>query len=199
MARRYDHSRDELLSMAIKAAHKLVVAEGTKSLTVRKVASEMGYAVGTIYNLFKNIDDLIIHLNGTTLDSLYERLKEISFVGDVTQDTKQLADSYIEFTYQNLNLWNALFEHSLPQGQSLPDWYNAKIENLLHLVEEGLSPLKDTTSEEEIKKAARVLWSSLHGICSLATANKLEIMTKDSAIDLSNSLITNYIAGLQKN
>ncbi|WP_420548137.1 TetR/AcrR family transcriptional regulator [Curvivirga sp.] len=198
MARRYDHSREELLQMAIQAARSLVIEEGTKALTVRKVATEMGYAVGTIYNLFKNVDDLIIHLNATTLDALHNNLTTIVFSGNVESDIKKLANSYIDFTFQNLNLWNALFEHSLPKGEILPDWYNKKIELLLNIVEAALAPLKTSISEEEIKKAARVLWSSLHGICSLATADKLKIMTKDPAIELSNSLVTNYIAGLQQ-
>ena len=39
-------------------------------LTARKVAQAIGYAPGTLYNLFRNRDEMILHLNGRTLDRL---------------------------------------------------------------------------------------------------------------------------------
>ena len=72
MGRRSDHSRDELYTMALAAARKIAEKEGLRGLTARRIAREIGYTVGTLYNLFDNLDGLIVHLNGTTLDTLYE-------------------------------------------------------------------------------------------------------------------------------
>ena len=74
MARRADHSREELYDNALAAAQRIVETDGFRALTARSVADAIGYSPGTLYNLFENLDDLIIHLNGRTLDALYDRL-----------------------------------------------------------------------------------------------------------------------------
>ena len=76
MARRYDHSREEIRTMALEAAEKIVVEQGHKGLTARKVMRDIGYAVGTLYLIFENLDDLILHLNVRTLDRLYRRMTD---------------------------------------------------------------------------------------------------------------------------
>ena len=71
MARRSDHSREELYVMALAAAREIAEKDGLRGLKARRISREIGYTVGTLYNVFSNLDDLIIHLNGTTLDALY--------------------------------------------------------------------------------------------------------------------------------
>ena len=53
MGRRSDHSRDELLGLALDVAEKVVAQEGIGALTARRISKEIGYSVGTIYNLFE--------------------------------------------------------------------------------------------------------------------------------------------------
>ena len=53
MARRSDHSREELREMAITAAEQIVVEQGYEGLSARKVAAAIGYTVGTLYLVFR--------------------------------------------------------------------------------------------------------------------------------------------------
>lgn len=71
MARRSDHSRDELREMALTAAEQIVLENGYESLSARKVASAIGYTVGTLYLVFENLDDLVLQVNARTLDRLH--------------------------------------------------------------------------------------------------------------------------------
>ena len=199
MARRNDHSREELSQMALDATRAIVAHEGVRILSTRKVAKEIGYAVGTIYNLYENLDDLIIHLNASTLDRLYQALCAVSTTGEPESRLMRLAAAYISFTQQNLNLWNSLFDHRLPAGQQLPDWYGAKVDRLLALIEDAIAPIFAGYEPRDCQMSARVLWSSLHGICSLASAEKLDIVANASATDLAEQLVTNYMAGLRAN
>ena len=74
MARRADHSREELCEIAMQAAERIVETDGLRALTARNVADAIGYSPGTLYNLFANLDELILQLNGRTLDALHDRL-----------------------------------------------------------------------------------------------------------------------------
>ncbi len=195
MARRYDHSREELHGMALGAAREIVAEAGLRALTTRRLAAQIGYSAGTIYNLFANLDDLVVHLNGTTLDALYRPIAAVQAGPDPVATLKAQARAYIAFTHDNFHLWNALFEHRLPPDQPLPSWYGTKVERLLKLVEAVLEPV--IADDNPRTTAARVLWSSLHGICSLAMAEKLDIVATESAIELADSLIESYLSGLE--
>ena len=50
MGRRNDHSREELIEIAVKAGYDIACYQGVESLTTRAVAGVIGYSVGTLYN-----------------------------------------------------------------------------------------------------------------------------------------------------
>ncbi len=66
MARRADHTREELASMALKAARDIIVKSGAAAFSTREVAARMGYTVGTLYQLFRDAEDLIERVNAET-------------------------------------------------------------------------------------------------------------------------------------
>ena len=194
MGRRSDHTREELYELALDAAERIIEAEGLKSLAVRRVAGEIGYSHGTLYNVFADLDDLIINLNGRTLDALYEALKDIPVEGEPAAALMRLSEGYIAFIRRHRNLWSLLFEHHLPDGRELPEWHGEKILHLLKLVETALAPLFPTGKEKARVHSARVLWSSLDGICSLEGSRKLA--QHESVEALARSLVLNYVEGL---
>lgn len=59
MARRSDHSREEIKEMALTAALTILEEEGARGLTARKVATAIGYTVGTLYLVFKNQQEMV--------------------------------------------------------------------------------------------------------------------------------------------
>ncbi len=195
MGRRSDHSRDELYAMTLKAARDIAEEEGLRGLTTRRIAREIGYTVGTLYNVFENLDDLIVHLNGTTLDALYEACSEVRLDDEPEAAVRALAESYIRFIREHPKRWSILFDHRLPNGAELPEWYHEKIRRLLGLLERALAPLFPPGQEAEKHHSARVLWSSLYGIGALESASKLGINVSVEA--LSDSLISNYLVGLR--
>ncbi len=195
MGRRSDHSREELYEMALEAARKIAEEEGLRGLAARRIAREIGYTVGTLYNLFEDLDDLIIHMNGRTLDDLYEALANVQLDGEPETAVRALAEGYIEFVDDHPKVWSALFEHRLPEPRQPPDWHHEKILRLLGLVEQALGPLFPPGRETERHHAARVLWSSLHGICSLESAGK--IVASETVTALADTLVTCFLAGLR--
>jgi len=50
MGRRNDHTRKDIKEMAISASLELIEERGFSGLSTRKVASKIGYSVGTLYN-----------------------------------------------------------------------------------------------------------------------------------------------------
>ncbi len=195
MARRSDHSREELHALALAAAREIAEKEGMSRLTSRRIAARNGYSVGTLYNLFDNLDELILRLNGTTLDALFEALVGLRLDEQPEAAVRTLAEGYIRFVRDHPKLWNLQFQHHWPDGQPIPDWHEESVRRVLGLLERALAPLFAPGQEAERLHTARVLWSSLHGMVSLEGADRLA--ATESLEAMADSLATNYLAGLR--
>lgn len=196
MARRNDHSKEEIREMVIKSGSKLIIESGFSSFSTRQIAKEIGYTVGTLYNVFESYDDIVFHINALTLDDMKSFIKQ-NLNPNLKESLaiKQLAHLYIEFAKQNFNRWVALFEYSVPENVELPQFYNEKIAELFSIVEESLSSL--IKNKEQRLKHAKIIWASVHGICILGLTKRLNIINSDSAQDLVDQLIDNYFQGVK--
>ncbi|SCZ64870.1 TetR/AcrR family transcriptional regulator [Thiohalomonas denitrificans] len=196
MARRSDHSREEIREMTLNAAEELVSKQGLTGLSARKIATAIGYTPGTLYLVFKNLDELILHLNARILDHLYAYLEaRQSEQGTPRERLVTLAHAYIDFATANTPLWNVLFEDVVADADQLPAWYTDRLTRVFGLVERALSPLADHHNETTIRQAARVLWASVHGICILKIRQRLDLAGGQSVEEMAEMLLDNFLAG----
>ncbi len=190
MGRRGDHSIEQIKEMALDAAETIVREQGYHHLSTRKIAKAIGYTVGTLYMVFENLDELILYLNGRTLDQLYEVIEPlVQRQDDPKRCIHEMTHTYLNFALQNRSRWNMVFEHRLPEGKDVPGWYPNKISELFNLLETPLRQLHQGESEQEIALKARVLWSSVHGICALALTHSLQHLGFDSPEPMIESLL----------
>ncbi|MFN3744864.1 MAG: TetR/AcrR family transcriptional regulator [Hyphomicrobiaceae bacterium] len=200
MGRRSIHTPEQLRQLILDAAAAIIEAHGLAGLSAREIARRIGYSPGTIYNMFENLDDVVLNVEGRVLDALDERLAaELAKGGDQKALVLQLAQTYLAFTHERPKLWNLLFEHYMPGGLETPPWYQEKLERLMSRVEAAVAPLFPPEAVLERQRAARVLWAGVHGITSLSTANKLTNVTSDAAALLISDLVSNYLAGVAAN
>ena len=89
MVRRSEHTKQELIDMTTANGRKIVKKEGLENLSTRKVSDSIGYAVGTIYNIYNDRDDLVIHINLKTLNSLHTALKKVVKANKIFNELKK--------------------------------------------------------------------------------------------------------------
>lgn len=197
MARRNDHSREELHALALDAAQAIVVEEGYDKLSARKIATRMGYTQGTLYLVFHNLDDLIVQLNARTFDELYAALHAIAQDRARPPDwttVRALGRAYLAFAEQHTQRWRLIFDHRLPY-EDTPAWFQAKVQQGFAMVEGLLAEVAQGHSKKEIKLAARALWGGVHGVCMLALTGNLVETEQGSTRKLVDSLIECYLKG----
>jgi len=200
MGRRSIHTPEQLRQLILDAAAAIIEAHGLAGLSAREIARRIGYSPGTIYNMFENLDDVVLNVEGRVLDELDQRLTaELAKGGDQKTLVLRLAQAYLAFTHERPKLWNLLFEHYMPGGGDTPPWYQEKLERLMSRVETAVAPLYPPDAAIERQRAARVLWAGVHGITSLSTANKLSNVTSEAAGLLVADLVSNYLAGVSAN
>lgn len=195
MARRKDHTREELRSLALQAAEKLIVEDGIRALTTRRVATEIGYAPGTIYNIFKDVDDLIAQVNQRTLTRLNEALEKITISDNAMDNARSILTAYMTFQRTNERLWEANVAHSMRQDIRQPEAYEAELARAFNLVARALAPDEGEAVSGESQIAVRVLWASLNGIAQIPPSSRMLDSLGIQVEDLAELLVLNFMRG----
>jgi AcrR family transcriptional regulator len=173
--------RQNLKQTLVRAAEKTIAKRGLAGLRARELAVEVGCAVGAIYNVVEDIDDLIMLVNERTLAALERSLIESAQVttgaagtADAIERLVGLAVGYLDFAHANGLRWRAMFDHRLPKGRDVPDWYRASQRRLFGYVEAPLRALQPGASDQRLALLARSLFSAVHGVVELGLDEKLQ-------------------------
>ena len=151
---------------------------------------EIGYTVGSIYMVFANMADLVMHVKANTVDDLNVQLQQVQG-GAPEQYIVELAKAYLRFAGRNLNRWNMIFV----QDTEFPDWYRQKIDQVFSRVEAQFAQLAPSCSAQQSKQAARALWSGVHGICTLSLADELDAASINDVENTIVLLVESFIGG----
>jgi len=161
MARRNEHSLAEIKAMVLNAAETIIIEEGFAALTIRKIAMEMGYTVGSIYMVFSSRAELILHINARTLEDIATRLQPIT----ATADIETWLTAYLQYARINAHRWRMIFAQQSLEAEPLPDWYQVQLNNVF----QQFSAYFTHASSTQNQQAVRALWQGIHGICLLST------------------------------
>lgn len=196
MARRSQHSQEQLRDMVFKAAETIVAENGFAALKVREIAMEIGYTVGSVYMVFENMADLVLQLKGRTLDEMRQQLLQVSPLLSPEQQLIELSKAYLFFAQRNFNRWSMIFEHRLDANQTIPDWYQQKVDSIFQQVESLFKQLAPQATVQQHKNAAHALWCGVHGVCILSLSGSLDVVgvkeVESSVILLAQSFIKGW-------
>lgn len=190
--------RANLRLQTLEIGHRLIEQEGLQSVQARRVAKEAGCAVGSIYNVFEDLDGLIIAINMQTLSELGNSLSA-AFDKTRSEPTYErllaLAEAYFEFAQENQNAWRAIFEHHLPDAKTAPADYREDQDKLFALVEDCLT--HEILDADLRRSGARALFASVHGIVSLSLDRKLGDFNPEATRTQILFLVKNAAKGLR--
>ncbi|EPU1003960.1 TetR/AcrR family transcriptional regulator [Vibrio cholerae] len=194
MARRNDHTREELVALTLDRVKQFLDTHSYHELSLRKVATMIGYVPSTLVNVFGNYNLLLLHVVAQTLDELAQEaqqaVKSITYPKDALY---QLAYCYHNFAKKNPYRWQLIFEHNM-NGEMLPEWQAQRINNMTSMLEDLLKVIAPLRSEQEVLQASRVLWSGVHGITILSVDDKFFANEPIDGNALINNLLNHYLA-----
>lgn len=180
--------------MVLSAAENIVINHGIEALTVRKIAVQIGYTVGSIYMVFDNMADLIMHVNARTLDHIALQLRSAHDTPEASR-IEAFAIAYFNYAQQNFNRWSLVFDYRLPEDTKIPEWYQAKVDAIFSLVEAQFADFARDCSEDQKNQAARTLWAGVHGVCVLSLKSALDrvgVTNVEASVVL---LVRNFLRG----
>ncbi|MEM6832909.1 MAG: TetR/AcrR family transcriptional regulator [Pseudomonadota bacterium] len=197
MARRSDHSREEIAALAIASAKKLISENGIEEASIRKVAGDIGYSPGTLYNVFEDFYEIIIAVAEGVLDEMIAAASTDLEGKQGREGLYELADFYVRFTQLNYHRWRLVTEYQLPKGKSLPKTYVEKMNAVLGFIERAIKHYFPESQAMERRKTAVTLWASLHGVCSVSS-NSLARIPPRARRELARILVDRFVVGLEE-
>ena len=184
MARRSDHSREELVALIIAAGHRHMAEVGFARFSSRQVAKAIGYSVGTLYNMFGSYDRLVAAINTRTFGLWADWLEE-RLAGNPADRIAALVEGYFSFAAHNTHIWMAIYDHRLPPDMSMPEGYAEQRGVLSALVTREIAAVLPPAQAENAARLARSLIATVHGHCTFALNGSFALMGEDDPLALA--------------
>ncbi len=169
---RHQDLRDQLLA----AAEKTIATEGLPALRARALAETVGCSVGAIYNIFPDLDALILAVNGRTLSAIDAVMRTVGPDTDPGTQMVRLAEAYLDYAATQRLRWTALFSHRMSEGHAAPPWYREQQDAAFSHVEAPLAALRPDLSPGQRSLLARTLFSAVHGMVALGLDEKIAVL-----------------------
>lgn len=196
MPRRMTRSHDELRLDAVDLAQAIVRAEGLSGLSVRRLATALGCSVGTIYNLFADLDDILLHVAARVLDDMAEALLGGELPEPGIERLVEIGRRYIRFATAEPRLWAMVFEHQPTHDRPTPPWQHERVARIVDGVRAAAAAaFPPTCAPADLAAAVEVLWPSVHGIAALGVKDKLGFVTGADPQALAERLVRLCVAG----
>ena len=196
MARDTAEKREALKTRLIDVAERQIAAGGLDTLKARELAKEAPCSVGAIYNVFGDLHELALAVNGRTFKRIGETVGAASHRDSDTPEATlvALSTAYLHFAIENPKLWRALFDVELTEDMNVPEWYIEELRQLFTFIAVPLREVYPEYSPEDIELMTRALFSSVHGIVLLGLERRISGVPTDQLERMIELVLSNIAA-----
>lgn len=170
MASRTEERRRDLRARLVDIAERHIAERGLSGLRARDLASEAGCALGAIYTVAGDLNDIVLEVNARTFRRLGAEVADTlaTAPADPARRLVVMSRAYHRFAAANRHLWRALFDLDRPETETAPEWYLAEMGHLFALIDGPVATLFPDFPGDERNLLVRALFSAVHGIVLLA-------------------------------
>lgn len=184
IADRKAREKEALKELILKGAKKLFLEKGIEQTTIRNIADEIDYSVGTVYVYFKDKNAILHDLHSLGFQELGGYFHELFSITDPMERLRKMGFIYIKFALENQEMYDLMFNVKAP------------MESIEHSEKENwddgantFGVLKDTVSQcidkghfegHSLEPLSFMIWSMVHGMCCL------EIRQRTKGVNFTN-------------
>ncbi len=173
------HPDPDLEQRILDAASRFWARGGEKALTMRAVAKAAGTTTPTVYERYRDRDDILRALRLQTRRDLFAVLRQ-------TRTLRQAAQQHLEFALANRHAYEALFD-GVAQPPSLHEPWPS-----FNLLRERLTRRMGGTSRSNTRLML-ALWCLMHGTAMLIIRGRfegaLQAQTVHACLDAFDALV----------
>jgi AcrR family transcriptional regulator len=174
---RKERDRQEMRETILQSAHQLFVDKGFEDVSIRNIAEAIEYSPATIYLYFKDKNEIFYALHGEAFKKFNEFMADLATIKDPFKRLIKMGEKYMEFTFKFPKYYDIMFIMQAPMDcdKNSDDWKegesaHCQLENLVKECQQ-LGYFKN----KEYKTLSFLIWSTMHGMCSLALRDRMKI------------------------
>ncbi|NWE53761.1 TetR/AcrR family transcriptional regulator [Brevundimonas sp. P7753] len=184
MGRRSDHTRQELEHLFLVEGHKHMAEVGFARFSAREVAKRIGYSIGTLYNVFGTLDQLLIAINTRTFQLWAEEVRA-ALEKSGPDRIRCLVEAYFGFARANRHSWTAIYDHHLPPDVVLSDEQNQRRGGLTQIIVDEVVAVLPSRVQADAPRLARSLIAVVHGHCVYDLNGSFALMGIEQPMELA--------------
>jgi len=198
---RKERDRQEMRETILQSAHQLFVDKGFDDVSIRNIAEAIEYSPATIYLYFKDKNEIFYALHGEAFKKFNEFMMDLATIKDSFKRLIKMGEKYMEFTFKFPKYYDIMFIMQAPMDcdKNSEDWKegesaHCQLENLVNECQE-----QGYFKNKEYKTLSFLIWSTMHGMCSLALRDRLKIYEESERakmIDKSFKMFKQILAEL---
>lgn len=182
----------------IEAARQVLLSEGYRNFSLRKIAREIDVSATSIYLHFENKDDLVHTLMEEAIERLNNQLeRQEKSYEDPIEKLEALAHEYANFALKHPREYQVIYLTSSDEMTRYPKDKFRKArkgyEIVTNVLQQGVE--SGLIAEDKPRMAAYTFWAQLHGVMSVVLSKRLD--TRIEQQDFIDEAIDHIIKGYQ--
>jgi len=174
---RKEKQKIEIRKRILEASMQLFVEEGFNNVSIRRIAEIIEYSPTTIYLYFKDKDEIFFNLHEIGFQKMQEMNKVLATIENPLARLHKMGENYVRFGMENPEYYDLMFIQREPMTKLTEmgcDWENGDAaltllkNTLIECMEKGFIAQTDPTV------LSLSVWSTVHGLVSLATRERME-------------------------
>ncbi|WP_456312254.1 TetR/AcrR family transcriptional regulator [Pseudomonas shirazensis] len=183
-AERKAREKEALKMLILKGAKKLFLERGIEQTTIRNIADEIDYSVGTVYVYFKDKNAILHDLHSIGFQELGGYFTELFAIKDPMERLRKMGFTYLKFAMENSEMYDLMFIVKAPmefiESTEKEAWTEGAdtFDALKKTVEECMN--EGHFEGHSLEALSFMIWSLVHGMCCL------EIRQRTKGVKFSN-------------
>lgn len=192
LAERKEREKNELRELILLKAKEIISKEGQEKLSIRRIAQEIEYSPATIYLYFQDKDEILYQMMEKGFEIMAHQMQDVYQEPSPLKRIFHIGQAYVRFGIENQDWYTLMFNSVSPMNhieRCKSEWGHgiAIFEYLVSTCREALLESNKQGIDERI--LALQMWSTVHGLVSLANTQRLTIVDSNCSQGLDCPLI----------
>lgn len=177
VADRKAREKEALKALILKGAKKLFLEKGIEQTTIRNIADEIDYSVGTVYVYFKDKNAILHDLHSIGFQELGGYFKDLFSIEDPMERLRKMGFVYIKFALENQEMYDLMFNVKAPmeflENSNNENWNEgaATFDRVKQTIQECID--KGHFKGHNMEPLSFMVWSLVHGMCCLQIRQRI--------------------------
>ncbi len=164
--------QDEILAVSLR----VFARDGYRGLTLRAIASEMGWSSAALYRYYASKDALLAALRVHGFNRMEETLRAArEEAREPIEAVHGTMRNYLRFAIQEPGLFRLMYELSQDDASSWPQVRAAREAAFGQARAAAVDAIAADLFQGDPNHAAHLLWAGCHGLAALALADQLDL------------------------